>query len=325
VRLTSQRHDATLRVGLERWLGHTIRELDRPEPGWSCETLIVDRELVIRLPPADDGIFPDYNLAQQAAVQSAVGSSGVPVASPVEYEPDPSYLGAPFLAMPFVDGPIPSELTAPDVWLRSLTDDSSRRAVWSSFLDTITRIHDTPTEGLGLRKGLDAELDFWNTYLPWATGGEAPRQLVDALSWCRSNRPVAEPADGLLWGDVRLGNVVFDSERLVPKAVLDWDMASAGPIEMDLAWFLALDALQSDLMDSTVPGFGDHADAVSLVEERIRRTLVDVNWHEIFALVRASCVSTRIALLLDRAGRRSIFKIGQDPALCAAVQRIEAA
>src|SRR5262245_20876339 len=121
--LAVQRDLDELRRGLERWLGRSVGEIARPDPGYSCETLIVDGELVVRLPPVGDGIFPAYDLAQQAAVQAAAGEAGVAVAQPVRYEPDDGFLGAPFVAMPFVDGPIPEAFTAGDPWLTSLTDD----------------------------------------------------------------------------------------------------------------------------------------------------------------------------------------------------------
>ena len=110
----------------------------------------------------------------------------------------------------------------------------------------------------------------------------------------------------------------------MPKAVLDWDMVSAGPAEMDLAWFLALEALQTDLTQMTVPGFGSRDEAIAVVEAGLGRPLVDLGWYEVFALVRASAVSTRIALLFERAGQRSMFRVGDDPTLAAAVHRIEA-
>ena len=72
--LSLQRDVDELRDGLERWLGRPIGALTRPDPGWSCETLIVDDELVVRLPPLGEGIFPTYDLAQQAAVQGAAGA-----------------------------------------------------------------------------------------------------------------------------------------------------------------------------------------------------------------------------------------------------------
>ena len=341
--LTVQRDLSVLRAGLERWLGRSVGEVTRPAPGWSCETLIVEGDIVVRLPPAGPGIFPTYDLAQQAAVQAAAGAAGVPVAWPVRYEPDPSFLGGPFVAMPFVRGPIPGEFTAVDPWLKGLVDDSARRAVWRSFLETVARVHAVPAEGaepapesrdgsapavstqvLGLRAGLDADLDFWQGYLDWATDASPPSQLADALAWCRTNRPGREPGRGLLWGDVRLGNVVFDLDGLTPKAVLDWDMASVGPVEMDLAWFLALEAVQSDLTGMSVPGFGRRDEAVAVVERGVGRQLVDLEWYEIFALVRASAVSTRIAVLFQRDGQRSMFKAGEDPTLAAALARIAA-
>lgn len=322
--LAVQRDLEELRTGLTRWLGRPVGSIERPAPGWSCETLIVEGELVVRLPPVADGIFPAYDLAQQAAVQTAVGAAGVPVAGPARYEPDVAFLGAPFIAMPFVAGPIPGEFTPADEWLLGLPDDRARRSVWRSFLDTLVAINRAPTEGLGLRVGLASELEWWDRYLGWATDGSPPLALADALAWCRHHRPAGEPPPSLLWGDVRLGNVIFEPEALGPRAVLDWDMASVGPAELDLAWFLALEAVQTDLTHMTVPGFGARADAIAVVEGGLGRTLVDLDWYEIFALVRASAISTRIAILFERAGQQSRFTLGQDPTLAAALTRIGA-
>ena len=54
--------------------------------------------------------------------------------SRLRYEPDPEFLGAPFVAMPFVSGAIPDQFTAADPWLAGLPDDAARRTVWASFL-----------------------------------------------------------------------------------------------------------------------------------------------------------------------------------------------
>ena len=320
--LTVRRDLDELRAGLERWLGHPVGAIARPDPGYSCETLIVDGEVVVRLPPIGDGIFPAYDLAQQAAVQAAAGAAGVPVAQPVRYEPDASFLGAPFIAMPFVDGPIPGAFTLGDPWIVGLSDDGSRQRVWGSFLDALGAIHEIDADGLGLRAGLTGELEWWERYLGWATDGSPPPALAEALAWCRTNRPTEEPPSSLLWGDVRLGNVVFDPQRLAPRAILDWDMATVGPAEMDLAWFLALEQITSDLMGSSVPGFGSRHDAIAVTEQQLARPLRDLAWYEVFALVRASAVSTRIALLFQRAGEPTMFKVGEDPTLAAAAARI---
>ena len=39
-----------------------------------------------------------------------------------------------------------------------------------------------------------------------------------------------------MWGDSRVGNVLYQDFR--PVAVLDWEMATLGPREMDVAWII---------------------------------------------------------------------------------------
>ncbi len=320
--LSVQRDLDALRAGLERWLRRPIGELRRPDPGWSCETLVVDGELVVRLPPLGEGIFPTYDLALQASVQSAAAAAGVPIAAPVRHERDPAFVGSEFLVMPFVDGPIPGEFTAGDPWIAGLGGDEERRQIWTSLLDTLAAIGGVDTAGLGLRSGLGAEVAWWQRYLDWACDGDAPARLVEAMRWCAEHRPVEEPPGGLLWGDVRLGNVVFDPDRLVPRAVLDWDMTSAGPAELDLAWFTSLEQVQVELTGMSVPGFGDPDAAAVRLAAGLGRPLVDLAWFEVFALVRASAISTRIAVLFARAGAPTRFSIDRDPTLAAAEARI---
>ena len=273
---------------------------------YSCEIEIVG-DTVIRRPPSGEGIFPRYDLALEARVINAVS---VPAPAPATFAD-----GA--LTMPFVAGPIPKDFTPLDPWLNGLPDDAARRRVWESTIDTIAAIH---REALlpGLRTGLAAELDYWSDYLDWI-GNAPPPGLVDAFAWCRDHAPIAtEPEPVLLWGDVRFGNIVYDEATLTPKAVLDWEMVSAGPREMDIAWLTALDEVGRELSGMSVSGFGTRADAIA----RFGDPLVDFDWYETFALVRASAISTRIAVLHERAGTRSAFKVGDDPTLKAALSRI---
>jgi aminoglycoside phosphotransferase (APT) family kinase protein len=320
--LSQQREIDELRPRIEAWLGAPVAEITRPAPGWSCETLLVDRTTVLRMPPVGDGIFPVYDLAQQASVQQALDAAGVPVASPCRYEADPSHLGVPFIAMPFVEGPIPNDFTPADPWVNGLPSDEARHDVWSSFVETVVGIHRVSTSGLGLRTGVGEELRFWTEYVDWACDGDPPSQLREVIEWCIAHRPQHEPTVGLLWGDVRLGNVVFDADARAPRAVLDFDMACAGPIEVDVAWHLAVEGLQHDLSGMAVPGFGDRRQTIELIESLVGRPLVDLDWYETFALARASAVWTRIAALFARHGEQPMFAAGDDPALAAAVRRI---
>jgi aminoglycoside phosphotransferase (APT) family kinase protein len=325
--LSQERDLDELRPRIEAWLGTPVNEIKRPAPGWSCETLLIDRTTVLRLPPVGEGIFPVYDLAQQAAVQEALADAGVPVAAPCRYEPDDSYLGVPFVSMPFVDGPIPNDFTPADPWINGLPDDEARHTVWASFVGTMVAIHGVPVEevGIHLRAGLVEEIGFWDAYIEWASDGAPPAALREVVDWCAQHKPEFEPGFGLLWGDVRLGNVVFDDASRRPRAVLDFDMASAGPIEVDVAWHLAVEGMQRDLSGMTVPGFGSRDDTIELVEAHIGRELLDLAWYETFALARASAVWTRIATLFARHGERPMFGVGEDPALAAALRAIDGA
>src|SRR2546430_12257364 len=49
----------------------------------------------------------------------------------------------------------------------------------------------------------------------------------------------------LCWGDVRIPNVVFGDDFRA-RAVLDWEMASIGPPELDIGWYLVIHRMRSE-------------------------------------------------------------------------------
>ncbi len=280
--------------------------------GFSCE-IEVDGDVVRRKARTDGGTFPFYDLELQTRVINAL--SAVPTPRPATYADG-------VMTMPFVAGAIPSDFTPLDPWLTGLASDADRRGVWESTIYTIAAIHDEPLVD-GLRVGLRAELAYWAEYLDWM--GDAPDALRDVFAWCVAHAPLErEPAPALLWGDVRFGNIVYDPETLAPKTVLDWDMVSAGPPEMDIAWLTALTDVGYEMSNMTVPGFGTREEAIARFEAHLGRPLVDFAWYEIFALARASAIATRIVVLSRAAGEKPMFRIGEDPTLKAALARISA-
>jgi aminoglycoside phosphotransferase (APT) family kinase protein len=125
--------------------------------------------------------------------------------------------------------------------------------------------------------------------------------LADALRWCAATVPDATVPDSLLWGDARLGNVLYDDDcRIV--ALLDWELATVGPAEMDLGWYLVLDELTNRFVGRTVPGFAGRADAIAYYERALGRDVVDLEWHEIFALARSIAINDCQARLAAAAG-----------------------
>jgi aminoglycoside phosphotransferase (APT) family kinase protein len=313
--------------------------VERPAAGFSSETLLVDvrrpgagasdlERLVLKLPPDGPGIFPIYDLALQARVQTAVAAAGIPTAVPAHGVDDARWLGSPFLVMPAVAGHIVDELPIRDRWLTK--DDPDRNAALNGrYLDLLADIHRIDwradaLEAVVPRRDNAAELAHWRDYLAWyGDGAVLVPALVDALDWCLEHQPDVEPEPSLLWGDVRLGNVVFDDERR-PVAVLDWEMATIGAAEHDLAWTLTIEATQAELFGRTVPGFFDRHRAIERYEARLGRPVQDLDWYETLAMVRSTAIMTRVAHLAALASEPELFPIAENPIVALLTRRLAA-
>ncbi len=315
----------------------SVDSIDRPDAGLSAETLFVEADLVgadgadgrlslvVRLPPTGDALFPTYDFVGQGAVQQILADTGIPTAAPLAVEEDGSWVGSPFLVMSRVPGRTLRN-DAPflrEGWLaESAPDDQAR--LHAGLLDVLARLHrlawdeidwDEPALGF-LCAGataqspktppppapvLGAAVDRWGEYLAWAGEGSAPAALEDALSWCRQHLPADEPPASVLWGDVQFGNMVVGDDMGV-AAILDFELASFGPAEMDVAWFLVLHSMTVASCGGDLPGFPDRAGTVTRYESLLGRGLDDLRWYEMFAALRAGAIMVRAARLLAALG-----------------------
>ena len=154
---------------------------------------------------------------QQTIAQRAAAAAGVAIAAP-ELVTDPQWLGAPFVVMPRVRGHIIGEVARPRPVAALARPSAQRAQVHEGFVGAVATTHRADlaaAAGVPARDN-EAELDFWADYLDWSSGGAPVPALVDALAWCRAHRPATESEPVLLWGDVRLGNVIFGDD-LAPR------------------------------------------------------------------------------------------------------------
>ncbi|HTK16343.1 MAG TPA: phosphotransferase, partial [Acidimicrobiia bacterium] len=92
--IARQREPEAVRSGLTAWLGQPIGALAQPAAGGlSSETYLFDaadgEQLVARLAPAGDALFPVYDLEMQARIMQVLGAGElVPVPRVVEYVAD---------------------------------------------------------------------------------------------------------------------------------------------------------------------------------------------------------------------------------------------
>ncbi len=326
----TRRDASTVRDGLARWLASErgtddvmITRCDVPEAGMSSETFLLDatldgrpERLVVRLAPEDDGIFPDYDLEAQCDVSEFVGRHGIPAPVPTLVD-DEGWMGAPFVVMPFVDGHVPGPIPLVDPWIGAMPPE--RRAhLYGAAVDVVARLHRLDPDGVPAsipRRDIDAELAQWGRYLDWyAEGDRRVPALHRALDWCHANRPPDDPPASLLWGDVRLGNLIVDEQADV-VAVLDWEMTTVGAAEHDLAWWQVLEATQDELVGRRVDGFPELTVARADYERALGRELQHMEWFEVFAMLRSSAIMTRAAIREELDGRRPMLPVDANPVL----------
>ena len=233
-----------------------------------------------------------------------------------------SWLGEPFLVMPLVAGHVPGEMAAFDPWVRALPA-TTQRALYEGLADALVRLHTaSPPEDLP-RRSVDDELAAWTRYLAWYADGADPAPVLnEVLAWCADHRPADAPPPAFLWGDVRLGNVVFAGDGTV-TAVLDWEMATVGAPEHDLGWWWGLEAMQDQLVGGRADGFPSIPELRARYEAGLGRPLQDLPWFETFALFRSAAILTRIGILQQRAGLTPRMPLHDNPVLDHLTHRLQ--
>jgi aminoglycoside phosphotransferase (APT) family kinase protein len=326
----SQRDLAATRQQLESWFEHRfgaktavseLRAANRAA-GWSSESLVCaaqtagrTNEYVVRIPPAGGGIFPDYDLHAQTRTQELLREYGIATPSPIYYEPDSSRIGSRFLVMPRIVGHTPSDTSyATRGWLHDAGPAVQRRA-HDSFLETLAALQRVPIgDAPWLERpggvGNAAELAWWREYVKWGTDNEVPDLMTEGFDWLVRHQPEETVNLSVCWGDARLSNAIFDEAGQIVGA-LDWEQACVCPAETDFAWWLATRRQMLEVngldVDPELPGFDSRERVIRRYEEMIGRRLVDLDWNEIFAMVRMGCCILRTQVLLRRIGQGGHF------------------
>lgn len=304
--------------------GVRVTEVQIPQAsGMSSETVLfrltLDRDgtahsqdLVARVIPTGNQVFPTLDFARERLAMDAVRTStGVPAPIVHSIETDASILGGPFLVMSRMYG----ETLADDPpftaagWLLELTADQQAR-LFDNALTALAAIHraDVATFGpdtlghLDRGRPLVQHITHWQNLYDW-TAGDRRHPTIDAgLAWINDNLPDEDSPTTLCWGDARLGNLMFGPEQEV-TAALDWELASLGPAELDLAWFCFLNRMYTDGFGlPNPPGFPSQDQTVARYTELSGRPVRDFDFHEIYAGVRLSIVLMRLGTMMIEAG-----------------------
>ena len=298
-------------------------------------------DLVLRKQPGYDGIFLRPDAGREFTVlQNLAPYPSVPV-PPVRWvERDPAVLGAPFFVMDQVPGIVPSGRPSIHVtgWLTTLTP-ARRRLAWQSSVDAIAALHDVPWRRShaflavddappvddsaappadDAASGVDRYLRHMTEWYHWTAAGRDFPVTDAALAHLLAHAPGATACPPVLtWGDARPGNIIFDPERCVPAALIDWEVAAIAPPEADIAhWLIFDDFATSAAGIERLPGYATRDEIIGRYEAASGRRLGDVGYFEI---AQALFLATTLIRQADAHVRRGTLpagtRMGHDNAL----------
>jgi aminoglycoside phosphotransferase (APT) family kinase protein len=269
----SSRDVTTLPAVMSKWLATVLPAGATPEVtvesgvdsnGMSSETIILTarwredgqplaQKLVARVAPTveDVQVFPTYRLDHQFEVIRTVGElTDVPVPRVRWLEPTGDVLGTPFFLMDYVDGEVPPDVmpyTFGNNWFADAPPERQRE-LQDATVGVLATLHSIPNATKtfaylsDVQQGdtaLRGQLNWLRSWYDFAVPDIGRSPLLErSFEWLEENWP-AEAAAGetvLLWGDSRVGNVLYRDFQ--PVAVLDWEMVTLGPREIDVAWMI---------------------------------------------------------------------------------------
>jgi aminoglycoside phosphotransferase (APT) family kinase protein len=296
-----------------------ISGLDYPRgAGLSHETILFDAQwlaagerqsqgCVVRIRPTQHQVFPDTLFDEQYALMAELHAQGrVRVAKPLWFEADAALLGAPFFVMERKYGRVPVSIPPyRDTGFVAEATPAQRRVMWENGVRQLAAVQSTPLASLGFlagkkegaRDGLEQEWDKYQRFIDWA-GGEVFTPVLQAgMDRLRRLWPKNQPP-GLVWGDARLGNMMFDDDFDV-VAVMDWEQPSLGGALHDLAWWIVI----SDSWHSATPtrpylqGMGTREETIALWQDLTGISAENIEWYEDFARLKMSCCSLTTSAL----------------------------
>jgi len=283
----------------------------------SSETILFDatwrdnaERLVARLAPdpADVTVFPSYDLERQFRVMKLVGElTSVPVPHVHWYEPDASVAGSPFFVMSRIDGEVPPDVMPynfGDGWLYDASREDQERLV-ATTLDVIAELHaiDAPVDRFAFLERdepgdshLRRNVAHVRAWYDWAAADGLSSALIErAFDWLEAHRPAAVGTTVLCWGDARIGNVLYRDFR--PVGVLDWEMATLGPRELDVAWLIYAHEIFEHIAAGYglggMPDFMRRPDVVAAYEARTGHALSNMDFYGVYTAIQYAIVFLR--------------------------------
>ncbi len=314
---------------LSGWLANQLPEREPPvvtiesgvdANGMSSETILLtarwgtdEQRLVARVAPTaqDVPVFSSYRLDHQFELMRLVDElTDVPVPRVRWIDATGELLGTPFFLMDRVDGVVPPDVmpyTFGDNWFADAAPEDQRR-LQDATVQVLAQLHSIPDAAQRFSFLLEVDppgdtplrrhFGWLKEWYEFAVPDIGRSPLVEqALAWLEDHFPTETAATTpvLAWGDSRIGNVLY--EDFAPVAVLDWEMATVGPRELDVSWIIFAHMVFRELAGLAglegLPAVLREEDVRATYERLTGVTLGDLHWFYIYSGVIWCCVFMR--------------------------------
>lgn len=310
--MTALRPVEELSDPLASWLGTklgvdgvTIDDVSRPAAGQSNDTVLItasfpqglgraSERLVIRRQSTGTTIFRDPDVIREFRVLEGLGGTRVPAPAVRWAETDPAVLGSPFFVMEQVAGRVP--VGKPSIhtvgWLPDLTPSQVGR-LWASALDALVAVHELDWrarhaflvgdagQGADAGSGFPAYVERLVGWYRWSTAGREYPITDAAAELLQQGAAAVTTAPVLVWGDARVGNMIFGDDLTVAAAI-DWETASVGPPEIDVAHWLFFDEFGTSAVGiEPLDGWPDRQSTIARYEAASGRRLGDLTLFDV--------------------------------------------
>jgi aminoglycoside phosphotransferase (APT) family kinase protein len=288
--------------------------------GWSNDTWLVStgapehHDVVVRLQPTRASMFPTYDLSKQLLCLEALADEpDVPTPPVLASDLAGTRLGRSAFVMARIDGRVPADDSptfAEAGWLVEAAPADQRRFL-TGLVDCMAAVHavDVDRRGLSALRPLgpghsnDAAVRDLRSLWEWDQGPIVPQGIGAALDRLAATAPDPR-TDVLLWGDARPANVVVAQDDFVPVALLDWELATVGPPELDVTWLLEMNWVRIEGAGlAALPGFPTDDEVVSRYEQHTGTGLTHLAWYRYLAATRVAVLMHRYLRAMVHAGR----------------------
>ena len=191
--------------------------------------------LVLRRKPPGQLLKSAHAVDREFRVQKALAETEVPVARMHVLCEDESVIGSMFYVMDFQPGRHFMEPTLADL------SPEERGAVFDEMNRVLAALHSVDCEAAGLgdfgRPGsyFARQIGRWTKQYR-ASETETLADMDALIGWLEANLPEDDGRVGLVHGDCRIDNLIFEAGGPRIAAVLDWELSTLGHPFSDLAY-----------------------------------------------------------------------------------------